>query len=75
MPDLDTLKTRLSEAETAYHLLVTGAKEASVNIGGYGMVTYTQAGLDKLEAYISRLRGEIARKSGSLRRAVVLTEF
>lgn len=49
MTDLATLQSRLGEAENAYHLAVTGGKEVSVNIGGYGAVTYQTADVPKLE--------------------------
>jgi len=48
MTDLATLQSRLGEAENAYHLAVTGGKEVSVNIDGYGAVTYQTADAPKL---------------------------
>ena len=38
--DKEILKTRLAEAEEAYHKLLIGAKEVSVNVGNFGSVTY-----------------------------------
>lgn len=75
MADLATLQTRLAEAEEAHHLLMTGAKEVSVTIGGYGATTYTQVNVEKLEQYIQRLNAQIARLGGKPRRSVILTEF
>ena len=37
--DIETLRTRLAEAEEAYHQLMIGAKEVSVNVGNFGSVT------------------------------------
>jgi hypothetical protein len=75
MADLATLQARLAEAEEAYHLLMTGAKEVSVSIGGYGSTTYTQVNIEKLDQYIQRLGAQIARLGGKSRRGVILTEF
>lgn len=38
----EILKTRLAEAEEAYHKLLIGAKEVSVNVSNFGSVTYNQ---------------------------------
>ena len=75
MADLATLQTRLAEAEEAHHQLMTGAKEVSVSIGGYGATTYAQANIEKLEHYIERLKTQIGRISGKPRRGIILTEF
>lgn len=75
MADLATLQTRLAEAEEAHHQLLTGAKEVSVSIGGYGATTYAQANIEKLEQYIQKLNAQIARIGGKPRRGVILTEF
>jgi len=75
MADLATLQTRLAEAEEARHQLMTGAKEVSVTIGGYGATTYTQVNVEKLEQYIQKLNTEIARLGGSPRRGVIRVEF
>ena len=50
--DKEILKTRLAEAEDAYHQLLTGTKEVSVNVGNFGSVTYNQTSRTALEAYI-----------------------
>lgn len=75
MADLATLQIRLAEAEEAHHQLMTGAKEVSVTIGGYGATTYTQVNAEKLEQYIQKLNTQIARLGGGTRRGVILTEF
>ena len=75
MADLATLQTRLSEAETAYHALMTGAKKASVGLGDM-QVTYARADAGRLASYIAQLKTEIAVAGGSVsgqrRRAFVV---
>jgi hypothetical protein len=39
----------LAQAEEAYHKLMLGEKEASVNVGDFGSVSYSQANIDKVE--------------------------
>lgn len=75
MTDLTTIQTRLREAEHAYHRLMTGSKEVSVNIGGYGAVTYQQADAPKLEQYIAHLKLDIRRKQGGSGRKALYVEF
>ena len=53
--DKEILKTRLAEAEEAYHQLMIGAREVSVNVGNFGSVTYNQASRTSLETYICLL--------------------
>jgi len=62
--DKETLKTRLAEAEEAYHKLLIGAKEVSVNVGDFGSVTYNQTSRTALESYISSLKSKIAAAEG-----------
>ncbi|MCM1323393.1 MAG: gpW family protein [Acetobacter sp.] len=62
--DIKTLKIRLIEAEDAYHQLLTGTKEVSVNVGNFGSVTYNQTSLTALETYISSLKSQIATAEG-----------
>ncbi len=64
MADLTTLKTRLSEAESALHSLAIGARTAQVDVDGH-RISYTQASVDKLQGYIVRLRAEIAAAGGT----------
>ena len=75
MPDLATLENRLAEAETARHQLVTGSREVTVTVYGFGATTYTQANLRDLDVYISDLRGQIARIKGGARRGPLLIKF
>lgn len=63
--DKETVKTRLAEAEEAYHKLLIGAKEVSVNVGNFGSVTYNQTSRTALEAYISSLKSQIAAAEGT----------
>lgn len=63
--DIKTLKIRLIEAEDAYHQLLTGIKEVSVNVGNFGSVTYNQTSRTALEAYISSLKSQIAAAEGT----------
>ena len=63
--DKELLKTRLAEAEEAYHKLLIGAKEVSVNVGNFGSVTYNQTSRAALESYISSLKSQIAAAEGN----------
>ncbi len=63
--DKEILKTRLAEAEEAYHQLMIGAREVSVNVGNFGSVTYNQASLTSLETYIANLKSQIAAAEGT----------
>ncbi len=65
MADLATLQTRLSEAETAYHKLVTGKQAVEVQHGDMRQ-KYTQAEAGLLASYISDLRAQVAALGGSL---------
>ena len=69
--DKEILKTRLAEAEEAYHQLMIGAREVSVNIGNFGSVTYNQASL------IANLKSQIAAAEGktSVRRRIMKVSF
>jgi hypothetical protein len=73
MADLTTLQVRLTEAELAYHKLMTGAAEVTVQILDQ-RITYNETNADKLAAYIDRLRAEIMTAggviSGSPRRGI-----
>ncbi|MDH5528357.1 MAG: gpW family protein [Nitrospirota bacterium] len=74
MTQLATLQKRLDEAETAYHALMTGERIVSISIEGRGQ-SYTPADMVKLQAYITRLKNEIARLTGGPRRGPVLMRF
>ncbi|MBI5135784.1 MAG: phage tail protein [Nitrospirae bacterium] len=74
MAQIDVLQQRLAEAETAYHALMTGERIVSISIEGRGQ-SYIPTDAGKLSAYIDRLKGEIARLSGSPRRGPVRVVF
>ena len=67
MTDLAILQSCLGEAENAYHLAVTGGKEVSVNIGGYGAVTYQTADAPKLEKHIAHSEAGNQTQTGRFR--------
>lgn len=65
MADLTTLQTRLSQAETAYHKLLTGNLEETVQ-QDTGRVTYKAADAAKLQSYIEELKYQIASLGGTI---------
>ena len=65
--DLATLQARLTDAQTAYHQLLIGKATASVGYDGKS-VTYTQATMSNLAAYITQLQSQIAALLGTARR-------
>ena len=75
--DKETIKTRLAEAEEAYHKLLIGAKEVSVNVGNFGAVTYNQTSRTALEAYIADLKAQLAEAEGIpvLKRKIIKVSF
>mgnify|MGYP003294873324 CR=1 FL=1 len=75
--NIETLRTRLAEAEEAYHQLLVGAKEVSVSVGQFGTVTYNQVSRSALESYISSLKSQIAEAEGkpSGRRRIIKVAF
>ena len=75
--DKETLKIRLAEAEEAYHKLMIGAKEVSVNVGNFGSVSYDQTSRAELAAYISNLKSQLAIVEGKKleRRKVIKVAF
>lgn len=73
--DLETLKTRLAEAEAAQHKLMTSGTTAEIQYEGR-VVKYTRADAASLETYIRGLRDQVARAEGtpiSRRRAIGVT--
>jgi len=79
MATLAELQARLAEAETAYHALLTGTKEVTVQSGTGNSdmrVTYTETKAADLKSYIDSLKAQIAAReaggpaSGSRRRAL-----
>ncbi len=75
--EIETLKSRLAEAEEAYHQLMIGAREVSVNVGNFGSVTYNQANRTNLETYIANLKTQTAAAEGktSGRRKIMKVSF
>jgi len=64
MADLATLQTWLTEAESAYHRILTGSQEEQVEHGDMRL-TYTRANAGQLLQYIGSLRSQIVQLGGS----------
>lgn len=75
MTELTVLKQRLSEAEEALHQLLTGQKEVSVNVGGFGSITYSTANQSELVRYIAQLKLDIRRQERGIGRRALFVEF
>lgn len=75
--NVELLKTRLAQAEEAYHKLMIGEKEVSVSVGSFGSTTYNQASRTALESYISSLKSQIAAAEGTptCRRRIMKVSF
>jgi hypothetical protein len=72
---LETLQTYLADALAARHALLTGKRYASVSYAS-GSVTYSQADLARLDAYIAELLQQIGLLMGTLpRRGPVYASF
>ena len=54
-PDCTDLGTRITDAETALHNLMTGRAKVSVSFGAGKRVEYTRASVDDLRSYIAGL--------------------
>lgn len=65
MADITTLQTRLTEAESAYHKLLTGSKEEEIEHGDMRM-RYTRAQVGELANYIANLKVQIAALGGTV---------
>lgn len=61
---LETLALQLSEAQTAFHLLSTGAQTVSVGTGDT-RVSFTPATVSDLRRYIADLQAAIASFGGA----------
>ena len=72
MADLATLETRLIEAETALHRLMTGSRVEAIN-SPTGKVQYTSANLGDLEKYIASLKQQIEATSRGPRKPIFFT--
>ena len=64
---LETLQQYLSEAQAAYHRLMTGAALVTVKDQNGEMVTYQAASAMRLSAYIANLEAQIAALTGARR--------
>ena len=75
--NVEILKTRLAQAEEAYHKLMIGEKEVTVSVGSFGSTTYNQASRTALESYISSLKSQIAAAEGTptCRRRIMKVSF
>jgi gpW len=75
--NIEVLKTRLAQAEEAYHKLMIGEKEVTVSVGSFGSTTYNQASRTALESYISSLKSQIAAAEGTptCRRRIMKVSF
>ena len=75
--NIEALKTRLAQAEEAYHKLMIGEKEVTVSVGSFGSTTYNQASRTTLESYISSLKSQIAAAEGTptCRRRIMKVSF
>ena len=75
--NIEVLRTRLAEAEEAYHKLMIGEKEVTVSVGSFGSTTYNQASRTALESYISSLKSQIAAAEGTptCRRRIMKVSF
>lgn len=62
MPDTATLQIRLQEAQTALHELLTGRKTVSIQTE-LERVTFTQANVAELRAYIRDLEQQLGQRS------------
>lgn len=77
MADLSTLQARLTEAETAYHALLTGTRQVEADFNGV-RVKYTATDAGKLAAYIGELKAQIAAAGGTvtgLRRGAIVVDL
>lgn len=75
MTDVATLRTWLTEAETARHKLATGSLVEELR-HGETRTKFTTTDMEKLEAYIASLKSQIAVAEGtaaSRRRPITLT--
>ena len=67
MADIEILKSRLDEAETAQHKLMTTGAPVEIQYEGR-VVKYTRANADALDTYIRGLRAQISRAEGTTTR-------
>lgn len=70
--DLATLRTYLTEAETARHQLATGRVIVSTTTIDGSSATYNQVSLMKLTSYIADLKNQIAKLESASRRGPIV---
>lgn len=63
MTDTATLQSRLAEAETTLHALLTGTSEAVISFDGKS-VTYRSTNLGELRSYIAGLKQKLGLGGG-----------
>lgn len=63
-----TAQQRLTEAEAAYHALVTGGQPVECRDSNGESVRYTPANASRLKAYIAQIKAEIAGTDATQRR-------
>lgn len=71
----NSLQERLLQAELAYHQLIMGEKAVSVNVAGFGSITYASSDITKLRHYIESLKAEANQVTGKPRRGIIRVEF
>jgi hypothetical protein len=72
---LPVLRQRLHDAEEALHRLMMGELEVTVSVTGYGATNYNSVNRHALEAYISKLKAQIAKQSGRPTRGPIFFRF
>jgi len=79
MADLATLQTRLTDAEAAYHALLTGTKEVEVQHGEMTVKYSTSVTqMVQLQSYIADLKAQIVALGGTvtgLRRGAIVVDL
>ena len=75
MANIAELQQRIDEAELALHQLMTGEREVTISVGGFGATTYAEADSIKLEKYIAMLKQTLAKKKRLARRAPLYIHF
>jgi hypothetical protein len=62
------IQTRLTEAQTAYHRLITGTQAVEIRDSNGESIRYSSANLSRLRGYIRDLENELAGTAASSRR-------
>ena len=75
MTTITELQQRIDEAELALHKLMTGAREVTISVGGFGTTSYAEADSVKLEKYIAMLKQTLAKKKRLARRGPLYVHF